>query len=612
MPNPLPEQLQIGDWQVRPLEGVIQHGDEVVDIRPRAMDVLVFLASKPGKIVSNDELVEAVWAPARVSDDAVMGVISELRKALQDDHRSYIVRVPKRGYQLIATVGPFSNAGLPPPASIRARKLGVFAVAGLIAALAIAYLVSTDAKTEQVILAVLPFVDLRGEDEAMARGISDDIVRSLSGLPNVKVLARGATAPYAQPESDLAGLVEDLNATHALEGTYRRVGRNFTLDVQLVDLKESTTMLADQFTDDYERLFGVKQAFSREIAQRLSGSLEAALIKGPELSTPAYEALLRAWAADEMADRRLAILEARQSIGLDPNNPYAHRKLAAVYATGNVELRADWLDVALKHNEKALQLYPNYPDALYLQARLDHLRYRDHARTFQQFTELARRFPNHLGVWYVSNLYESAGRYRDQVTVLEHVVSMNPNDLVAATVLIGAHLANGDLANARVAQARVWARAPDNPWVLNWSFWVAFQENKIDEAKALRQKLESVLKERQSWYRTIYDCALAWERDDKARALEIAREVRADPTAWCSYKRFCAVTANDVDGLTEIARSPCGPIVHPQQAFSLRLPDPRWETVVNHPDYPKWVADNEAKFDNVAWLPAEQLLGLDP
>ncbi len=58
----LPELLQVGDWSVRPREGVIERGGMVVAVRPRTMEVLAYLARKPGEVISNDELIEQLWA----------------------------------------------------------------------------------------------------------------------------------------------------------------------------------------------------------------------------------------------------------------------------------------------------------------------------------------------------------------------------------------------------------------------------------------------------------------------------------------------------------------------------------------------------------------------
>ena len=62
----------VGDWRVSPLEGVVSRETESVRLEPKAVEVLVYLASRPGEVVSRDELEKAVWRGALVGYDAVI------------------------------------------------------------------------------------------------------------------------------------------------------------------------------------------------------------------------------------------------------------------------------------------------------------------------------------------------------------------------------------------------------------------------------------------------------------------------------------------------------------------------------------------------------------
>lgn len=94
----------IDNWQVIPAEGEIKQGDITVHLEPKAMDVLVYLASHSGQVVTREQLEEDVWHGALVGYDAVTNTIIKLRKALQDNARNpkFIATIPKKGYQLIA------------------------------------------------------------------------------------------------------------------------------------------------------------------------------------------------------------------------------------------------------------------------------------------------------------------------------------------------------------------------------------------------------------------------------------------------------------------------------------------------------------------------------
>ncbi|WP_455199279.1 winged helix-turn-helix domain-containing protein [Kaarinaea lacus] len=96
----------IKDWRVSPPEGTLSRDGETVRLEPKAMEVLVYFASRPNEVITREELERDVWRGAIVGYDAVTNTIIKLRKALQDSARQpeYIATIPKRGYQLIAAI----------------------------------------------------------------------------------------------------------------------------------------------------------------------------------------------------------------------------------------------------------------------------------------------------------------------------------------------------------------------------------------------------------------------------------------------------------------------------------------------------------------------------
>ena len=83
------------------------------------MDLLVFLANTGGRVVSKEELIDAVWDGRFIADTTLTRAVADLRRALGDDQRSpqYIETIPKRGYRLVATVsrnGSSSEAAVSP------------------------------------------------------------------------------------------------------------------------------------------------------------------------------------------------------------------------------------------------------------------------------------------------------------------------------------------------------------------------------------------------------------------------------------------------------------------------------------------------------------------
>ena len=67
--------------------GSLRTADGNIDLRPKVFEVLCYLASNAGRVVSKQELFEAVWPAVTVSDDSLVQCIRELRARLGDDNR---------------------------------------------------------------------------------------------------------------------------------------------------------------------------------------------------------------------------------------------------------------------------------------------------------------------------------------------------------------------------------------------------------------------------------------------------------------------------------------------------------------------------------------------
>ncbi len=81
-------------------------GEDVVHLTNKAFAVLRYLAGHPQQLVTKDELLEAVWPDAYVSEAAMTVCIRELRQALGDNARTpqFIETVRGRGYRFLAPV----------------------------------------------------------------------------------------------------------------------------------------------------------------------------------------------------------------------------------------------------------------------------------------------------------------------------------------------------------------------------------------------------------------------------------------------------------------------------------------------------------------------------
>ncbi|MCB1036613.1 MAG: transcriptional regulator, partial [Acidobacteria bacterium] len=135
-------EVRLGEWVVRPAEGLLLRDGEQVRLRPRSMEVLERLAARQGELVSKEELLREIWEGNAVEEGALAHCISEIRSALGDTPRSqrYIETLPKRGYRLVAELGTAASGGTGP--SLIRRRLSPWILTGLALGLAAAGLLA--------------------------------------------------------------------------------------------------------------------------------------------------------------------------------------------------------------------------------------------------------------------------------------------------------------------------------------------------------------------------------------------------------------------------------------------------------------------------------------
>jgi DNA-binding winged helix-turn-helix (wHTH) protein len=93
-------------------------GEEIRPLEPKSFRLLVFLLENPGRALSKDEIMAAVWPDAFVSDNSLARAIAQIRKALDDDPKAprYVETVPTVGYRFVGeceeqdAVAPKGNA----------------------------------------------------------------------------------------------------------------------------------------------------------------------------------------------------------------------------------------------------------------------------------------------------------------------------------------------------------------------------------------------------------------------------------------------------------------------------------------------------------------------
>jgi DNA-binding winged helix-turn-helix (wHTH) protein len=99
-----PPKVSFGPFTFDRGNGLLRQDSREVPLPPRVLSVLDLLVSRAGVIVPKQELIDAVWKDAFVTDTSLAEAISVLRQALGDDPQSsrYVQTVHRRGYRFVA------------------------------------------------------------------------------------------------------------------------------------------------------------------------------------------------------------------------------------------------------------------------------------------------------------------------------------------------------------------------------------------------------------------------------------------------------------------------------------------------------------------------------
>ena len=456
----------IGEWQVRPEEDLLVNGTTQVRLEPKVMDALVYLASRPGEVVSRADLEQAVWRGGVVGYDAVTGTVIKLRKALGDSAKQprFIVTVPKRGYQLIAPVerSEGETAGSAAADSpVRAESAGghkslarnLAALVALVVLLvaAIWWLNPSErevpkeagpaqaAKSATLSIVVLPFENIsnRAEQDPFADGITEDIITDLSGLSNLRVIASNTSFSFKGKQVAAQTIGAELDVQFVLEGSVRRAGDAIRLNAQLVETETGFQRWAKRYDRELAEVFEVQDELTASIVNALA--LELTLQERKRLAQRTTDSLAaydhfqegqRLAKASTSETNYQAQAAYRAAIEADPDYGRAYGALGYVlalrYRRGWSDAPQETIDRALELARKAVALSPDIPQT-HWSLGFVHLMRREYAQAEAAVASALAVSPNYADGYGLLALVKNArGDAQAAMALIERGMRLNP------------------------------------------------------------------------------------------------------------------------------------------------------------------------------------------
>ena len=103
--------VRFGDCELDPARRELRVRGATQELEPKTFDLLAYLLERRDRVVSHDELLDALWPGVIVTEAALARTIMKARKAVGDDaqHQCVIKTLPKRGYRFVASVEAPAN-----------------------------------------------------------------------------------------------------------------------------------------------------------------------------------------------------------------------------------------------------------------------------------------------------------------------------------------------------------------------------------------------------------------------------------------------------------------------------------------------------------------------
>jgi TolB-like protein len=317
-------------------------GSERIAIEPQVFDLLVYLLENCGRVVSKDDLIEAIWDGRIVSESTLTSRINAARKAIGDSGRDQklIRTISRKGFRFVGSLRsqqidsqPSAGVGDPPEEAGEASRPML-------------------SPLDRPAIAVLPFINMSDEPEQeyFSEGISEDIITALSKLRWFYVIARNSSFIYKAKAVHIDQIGEELGVGYIVEGSVRKEGNRVRITAQLNNVATGVHIWSEHYDRSLADVFTVQDEITQAIVAAIEPQLYAAESfraqrKAPD-SMDAWDLVMRAlshyWRVTRQ-DNMVAQALLEKAISIDPEYGQALGLLAASHM---FSAHMGWADMA--------------------------------------------------------------------------------------------------------------------------------------------------------------------------------------------------------------------------------------------------------------------------
>lgn len=258
---------QFGEFVLNADRAELMGPDGSVHVERYPLNVLIHLIENADRVVTRDDLIQAVWGGRIVSDATVSTAVKHARRAVGDtgSAQEVIKTVHGRGFRFVAEL---KSAKAPARVAPKPeRKSETTKATELIGA-------------GRPSLAVMRFQSL-GDDpngRMLATAIPAELISSISRVRWLHVIARGSTFQFDPLALDPGDVGRRLSVRYVMTGLIEVVGDRLTVSVEILSTDDGALVWSDRFSSSLSEIHDSRQ------------SMVAAVVSALELAIPSHEA----------------------------------------------------------------------------------------------------------------------------------------------------------------------------------------------------------------------------------------------------------------------------------------------------------------------------------
>ncbi len=284
-------------------------------------------------------------------------------------------------------------------------------------------------------IAVLPFVNMSDDtgNEYFSDGISEELLNLLSGIQELRVIARTSSFSFKGTNATITDIARELNVGHLLEGSVRKSGNQVRITVQLIRAHDSTHLWSETYDRTLDNIFAIQDEIANAVVKQLRIELLGPRPMAEEIEPEAYVLYLQALHlarqdTSEALEDSAALYQ--QVLDITPDSAAAWNGLASVYRRQTRLGRKPFdegFGLVREAANKALESNPEYAPAFanlgWTAMDFDG----DLAAAVRQFARALEQEPTNLSIIAdAALLARNLGRLDEAIAMMEHVLVGDP------------------------------------------------------------------------------------------------------------------------------------------------------------------------------------------